>query len=111
MIVRFDNDALKARRLEASIGVQGDATTGTTGESEADVLVEKAKRQVDEAGEMPSGTVAAREEMADIPEEGEREHGVEEGDGVGVVQPDLNERVLEEARERMRKRGGGDAEG
>jgi protein phosphatase PTC1 len=105
MIVRFDNDALKARRLEASIGVQGDAATGTAGESEADALVEKAKRYVDEAGEIPGGAVAAREEMADIPEE--REHGVEEGDEGGVARPDLNERVLEEARDKARKHGGG----
>ena len=96
MLVRFDNDALKARRLEASIGVHGDATTGTVGESEADALVEKAKRHVDEAGE-----------MADIPEEREREHSVEEGDEGDMARPELNERVLAEAREKARKHGGG----
>lgn len=110
MIVRFDNDALKARRLEASIGVQGDATTGTAGESEADALVDKVKRHIDETGEMPGGTVTAREEMADIPEEREREHGVEEGSVEDVTQSDLNEQVLEEARKKARKHGDG-AEG
>ena len=107
MIVRFDNDALKARRLEASIGVQGDAATGTAGESEADALVEKVKRHIDETGEMPVGTVAARVEMADIPEE----HGVGEDATEVVARPDLNERVLEEALEKARKHGSGDGGG
>lgn len=104
MIVRFDNNALRARRTEASIGVQGDAATGTKGESEADALVESVKRQIDETGEVPPMVEANKQEsagggdvMADIEEEGEEEGEVTE----------LNEEALDEAREKARAHGGG----
>jgi protein phosphatase PTC1 len=105
MIVRFDNNALRARRTEASIGVQGDAATGMKGESEADALVESVKRQIDETGEVPPMVEANKQEsaggggdvMADIEEEGEEEGEV----------PELNEEPLEEAREKARAHGGG----
>jgi hypothetical protein len=74
-------------------------------------MIEKVKRHVDETGEMPGGGVSVREEMADIPEEMEREHSVEEGGVEGVARPDLNERALEDAREKVRKHGGGSGGG
>lgn len=106
MIVRFDNNALKARRNEASIGVQGDAATGTKGESEADAIVESVKRHIDETGEVPamveanSNTSAGEGMMADI-----EEHPGEEEDADSS--PEVNEAVLKEAQEKSKNHDGG----
>ncbi|OCK81350.1 protein phosphatase-like protein 2C [Lepidopterella palustris CBS 459.81] len=51
MIVRFDNKALKQRKNESSIGVDGDHLTAKGGISEADAIVSQAKKQVSETGE------------------------------------------------------------
>lgn len=111
MIVRFDNNALKARKTEASIGVQGDAATGTKGESEADAIVDAVKKQIDETGEVPPMVEASTVSnvggeggsmMADI-----QEHPNEEGEDEAEGGPELNEEALREAQEKAKKHGGG----
>jgi protein phosphatase PTC1 len=47
MVVRFDNQALKARKTDASIGVAGDEETAKGGLSEADAIVEEARRHAE----------------------------------------------------------------
>ncbi|KAF2740135.1 PP2C-domain-containing protein [Polyplosphaeria fusca] len=71
MIVRFDNKALKARKTESSIGVDGDQTT--SGISEADAIVSQAKKQM--GGEPEQSVDKAAAEM--IMEEEESEPGPE----------------------------------
>jgi protein phosphatase PTC1 len=44
MVVRFNNQAIKALRTDASIGVEGDKGTGKGGISEADAIVEEARK-------------------------------------------------------------------
>jgi len=69
MIVRFDNHALKQRKHEAPIGVEGDQASG---KSEADAIVSQAKKQMGEPTESPEKAAA---EM--IKEEEEQEPGPE----------------------------------
>jgi protein phosphatase PTC1 len=66
MVVRFNNQALKARKTDASIGVEGDEDTAKGGISEADAIVEEARRHV----EGKSETIAEEdsEEEKDEPE-------------------------------------------
>jgi protein phosphatase PTC1 len=61
MIVRFDNAALKARKLEG-IGVDHDKHHG--GISEADAIVSQAKKRM-ETGEPPSTEMIVEEEEAE----------------------------------------------
>jgi len=51
MVVRFDNDDLQARQDDATIGVEGDEDTKIGGISEADAIVEEAKKHLDGDGE------------------------------------------------------------
>lgn len=105
MIVRFDNSALKARKTDASIGVQGDAATGIKGESEADALVESVKKHIDETGEVPPMVEANKHESAGT---GEMMADIEEHPGEDEeAGPELNEEALREAREKARRRAGG----
>ena len=53
MIVRFDNDAIRKRKVEASIGVAGDKETAPAGSSEAAVIVSQSKKHQKETGEVP----------------------------------------------------------
>jgi protein phosphatase PTC1 len=73
MIVRFDNKALKQRRAEHQIGVDGDIASNKGGISEADAIVAQTKKQLE------SGEVGAQRETADnmIVEEEEVEGGTE----------------------------------
>ncbi|PSN66276.1 PP2C-domain-containing protein [Corynespora cassiicola Philippines] len=72
MIVRFDNKALKARKNEGFLGVDGDQPSTKIGISEADAIVSQARKQMGEP-EQPAEHVAA--EM--IMEEEESEPGPE----------------------------------
>ena len=104
MIVRFDNSALKARKNEASIGVQGDAATGSKGESEADALVESVKRHIEETGEVPpmvEPSTVPEGVMADI-----EEHPGEDDDDAEVT-PQLDDNALKEAQDKAKRHGGG----
>ncbi len=53
MIVRFDNKALKQRKTESTIGVDGDPESVRGGISEADAIVSEAKKRISQAGEEP----------------------------------------------------------
>ena len=74
MVVRFDSNAIRARKDDSSIGVEGDQATAKGGVSEADAIVSEAKkRDGDEQSadsESTSGAVTAPET---IPEETEAE--------------------------------------
>lgn len=61
MMVRFDNKALKARKRDSTIGVEGDHDTAKVGISEADAIVSEAKKHLDggEAGEEAVPTAAS----------------------------------------------------
>jgi protein phosphatase PTC1 len=69
MIVRFDNKALKARKFESSIGVEGDNETGK-GISEADAIVSEAAKHQHDTGEPLAGnTIAGRPSIPEAAEE------------------------------------------
>lgn len=59
MIVRFDNKALKQRKTESTIGVEGDPLSSKGAVSEADALVSQAKKRVDGVDE---GSIKANAE-------------------------------------------------
>jgi len=46
MVVRFDNQAVKARKTDATIGVEGDEETLKGGISEADAIVEEVAKKI-----------------------------------------------------------------
>jgi len=71
MVVRFDNSALKARKQDGTIGVEGDPETGVGGISEADAIVKEAKR-AEEADEGDREGVIQMGRENTIPEEEER---------------------------------------
>lgn len=48
MVVRFDNKALRQRKNEAAMGVDGDQTTLKGGITEADAIVAQAKKTIGE---------------------------------------------------------------
>ena len=48
MVVRFDNKALKARKNESFIGVDGDQPGVKTGISEADAIVNQVRKKIGE---------------------------------------------------------------
>ncbi|KAF2817221.1 PP2C-domain-containing protein [Mytilinidion resinicola] len=73
MIVRFDNNALKQRKNESSMGVDGDHLTAKGGISEADAIVSQARKQL--GGESGESVEKAASEM--IVEEEEAEPGPE----------------------------------
>jgi protein phosphatase PTC1 len=87
MVVRFDNKALKARKHESHIGVDGDQAGGKAGISEADAIVSQARKTM--AGpEQPIETAAAA-----ILEEEESETNAEPG-------PELNSDALKAAQKK-----------
>jgi protein phosphatase PTC1 len=91
MIVRFDNDALKKRKTEASIGVAGDKETAPAGTSEADAIVTQAKKHQEETGE-----VLAMVNADAIAEEQEEEANTAPG-------PELNLEAAKAAQKNPRK--------
>lgn len=72
MVVRFDNKALKARKNEAFIGVDGDQGGAKAGISEADAIVSQARKTM---GEPDQSVESAATEI--IMEEKEAEPGPE----------------------------------
>ncbi|KAH3975307.1 hypothetical protein HBI81_068380 [Parastagonospora nodorum] len=72
MVVRFDNKALRQRKNEATIGVDGDQASTKGGVTEADAIVAQARRSMDEASQ---STESAAKEI--IMEESEAEPGPE----------------------------------
>ena len=72
MVVRFDNKALRQRKTESSIGVDGDHPGAKPGISEADAIVSQAKQKI---GEPEQSVESAASEM--IMEEEENEPGPE----------------------------------
>jgi protein phosphatase PTC1 len=72
MVVRFDNRALRQRKNEAAMGVDGDQATLKGGVTEADAIVAHAKKSV---GEPEQSVESATKEI--IMEENEAEPGPE----------------------------------
>jgi len=72
MVVRFDNKALRQRKNEATIGVDGDQASTKGGVTEADAIVAQARKSIDESGQ---STESAAKEI--IMEESEAEPGPE----------------------------------
>lgn len=72
MVVRFDSNAIRARKDDSSIGVEGDQATAKGGVSEADAIVSEAKkRDGDEPGDAEPVVISTTPET--IPEETEAE--------------------------------------
>jgi protein phosphatase PTC1 len=72
MVVRFDNRALRQRKNEASMGVEGDQATVKGGVTEAEAIVAQAKKTI---GEPEQSTERAAKQI--IMEEAEAEPGPE----------------------------------
>jgi protein phosphatase PTC1 len=87
MVIRFDNEALKARKRDSTIGVEGDVDTSKLGISEADAIVSEAKKSMDGGAEELAASSAAPDT---IPE------GVEP-DSEEVSVPNLNEAAVKAA--------------
>ena len=73
MVVRFDNKALKQRKNESSMGVDGD--NNKSGISEADAIVSQARKQVGDADQSIPLEKAAAEVIKE--EEEQQEPGPE----------------------------------
>jgi protein phosphatase PTC1 len=75
MVVRFDSNAIRARKDDSSIGVEGDQATAKGGVSEADAIVSEAKKR--DGDEPPAdsepATAAVTSTPETIPEETEAE--------------------------------------
>jgi protein phosphatase PTC1 len=85
MVVRFLNKAVKERKIEHSIGVEGDSETMKGGMSEADAIVSSVKKLQEETGE----TIHDKINAGRIVEEEEQEPG-----------PELNADAVEAAKVR-----------
>jgi protein phosphatase PTC1 len=85
MVVRFLNKAVKERKIEHSIGVEGDSETLKGGMSEADAIVSSVKKLQEEHGETIHDKINAHR----IVEEEEQEPG-----------PELNADAVEAAKVR-----------
>jgi protein phosphatase PTC1 len=72
MVVRFDNKALRQRKNDAAMGVEGDQATMKGGITEADAIVAQAKKSI---GEADTSVEHAAQEI--IMEEAEAEPGPE----------------------------------
>lgn len=76
MVVRFDSNAIRARKDDSSIGVEGDQATAKGGVSEADaIVIEAKKRDGDEqpSASEPEPAAASSSTPETIPEEVEAE--------------------------------------
>jgi protein phosphatase PTC1 len=58
MVVRFDSKALKRNKAGHSIGVEGDEGTRKGGMSEADRIVEEARKELEHSGVEEKGDKA-----------------------------------------------------
>ncbi len=72
MVVRFDNKAVRQRKNEGTIGVEGDALTAKGHITEAEALVAQARKSI---GESSQSVESAAAEI--IQEEEEKEPGPE----------------------------------
>lgn len=72
MVVRFDNKALRQRKNEAGMGVEGDQATLKGGVTEAEAIVAQARKSI---GEPEQSVESAAQEI--IMEEAEAEPGPE----------------------------------
>jgi|TARA_R110002003_G_scaffold187_8_gene14645 protein phosphatase PTC1 len=72
MVVRFDNKALRHRKNEGGLGVEGDAATVKGGITEAEAIVAQARKSI---GEPDQSVESAAKEI--IMEESEAEPGPE----------------------------------
>ncbi|KAL5119611.1 mgpp2cl-1, protein phosphatase 2C-like protein 1 [Pleosporales sp. CAS-2024a] len=72
MVVRFDNKALRQRKHEAAMGVEGDQATVKGGVTEAEAIVAQARKSI---GDAEQSTESATQEI--IMEESEAEPGPE----------------------------------
>jgi protein phosphatase PTC1 len=72
MVVRFDNKALRQRKNDAAMGVDGDQATVKGGITEAEAIVAQARKSI---GEQDTSVEAATQEI--IMEEAEAEPGPE----------------------------------
>lgn len=72
MVVRFDNKALRQRKNDAAMGVDGDQVTMKGGITEAESIVAQARKSI---GEPEQSVEAATKEI--IMEEAEAEPGPE----------------------------------
>lgn len=72
MVVRFDNKALRQRKNDAAMGVDGDQSTVKGGITEAEAIVAQARKSV---GEPEQSVESAAKEI--IMEESEAEPGPE----------------------------------
>lgn len=72
MVVRFDNKALRQRKNEAAMGVDGDQATVKGGITEAEAIVAQARKSI---GEPEQSVESATKEI--IMEEAEAEPGPE----------------------------------
>jgi protein phosphatase PTC1 len=73
MVVRFDNKALRQRKNEAGMGVEGDPATLKGGVTEAEAIVAQARKSI--SGEADQSTEKVAKEI--IMEEAEAEPGPE----------------------------------
>jgi protein phosphatase PTC1 len=72
MVVRFDNKAVRQRKNEGTMGVEGDALTAKGNVTEAEAIVAQARKSISEP---PQPIEKAAAEM--IQEEEEKEPGPE----------------------------------
>jgi protein phosphatase PTC1 len=72
MVVRFDNKALRQRKNEAGMGVEGDQATLKGGVTEAEAIVAQARKSIGDSEQSAEG---ATKEI--IMEESEAEPGPE----------------------------------
>ena len=72
MVVRFDNKAVRQRKNESTMGVEGDAVTARGSVTEAEAIVAKARKSIGQP-EQPIEIAAAQI----IQEEEEKEPGPE----------------------------------
>jgi protein phosphatase PTC1 len=66
MVVRFDSNAIRARKDDSSIGVEGDQATAKGGVSEADAIVSEAKKR--DGDEQPADSEPAAVALTSTPE-------------------------------------------
>lgn len=72
MVVRFDNKAVRQRKIEGAIGVEGDPVTARGNVTEAEAIVAQARKSI---GDPQQSVESAAAEI--IQEEEEKEQGPE----------------------------------
>lgn len=75
MVVRFDNKALKQRKADSSVGVEGDPVSAKGAISETDAIVSQAKAHRGNSGD--DAPPMSPTSIAEVEEEAEKEPGPE----------------------------------